>query len=235
MRSKSWFLRMLVLSGVVALQSARADTIVVGNLDQTPQDSDLIVPYDPSIAFSGLTRAQEFNTATVAMPLERIFANIGNLDTGTNGDFQLTATLLADSSGTPTGSPLVTFTFNASSIPTSGFANVEFDPVGTFNLAANTNYWFVLSGSSSDFSGSASWNYTDSTTTTGPGSLPNFNYSVDGGTTWNGPFSGSPYLIEVDGAVPEPTGWVLASIGFAAVLGLARRSHARHRAAGPAA
>ena len=78
------------------------------------------------------------------------------------------------------------------------------------------------------------WNFTDSTTTIGPGSLPQFNNSFDGGMTWNGPFSGQPYLIQVNGIVPEPASWVLGSMGFAAVLGLARWSCLRRRDAGPA-
>ncbi|MFI5458258.1 MAG: choice-of-anchor R domain-containing protein [Isosphaerales bacterium] len=237
MKSRSCVVTMVALWGVVASQSARAGNLVVSNLGQSPSGADFIMPYDPSIGQFGFTAAQEFNTGSPATSLDRIFANIGNYDSGTNGDFQLTATLLADSAGTPSGSPLVSFTFNVGSIPTSGFANVEFDPVGTFNLAASTNYWFVLSGSSpSDGSGGVNWNYTDSTITSGPGSLPQFNNSYDGGATWNGPFSGGPYLVQVNGvlSVPEPAGWVLGSIGFAAVLGLARWSRSRRRDAGPA-
>jgi len=226
---------MVVLWGVVASHSARAGSLVVGNLGQKPFGADTIMPYDPGIGQFGFTAAQEFNTGSAATSLDRIFANIGNYVAGTNGDFQLTATLLADSGGTPSGSTLVSFMFNVGSIPTSGFANVEFDPVHTFNLAASTNYWFVLTGSSpSDGSGSVDWNWTTSTITYGPGSLPHFSNSYDGGTTWNGTFSGSPYLIQVNSPVPEPAGWVLGGMGFAAVLGLARWSGSRRRGAAPA-
>jgi len=230
---------MVALWGAVAAQSARAGSVVVGNLGQAPSVSspDQVVPYDPSIGQFGFTAAQEFATGPAATSLDRIFANIGDYYSGTNGDFQLKATLLADSSGTPSGSPLVLFTFNVAAIPTSGFANVEFDPVGTFNLAASTNYWFVLSGSSpSDGSGSVGWNYTNSTTTIGPGSLPQYNNSYDGGMTWNGPFPGQPYLIQVNGSlgVPEPATWVLGTIVFPASLGFARWSRTRRRTASPA-
>jgi hypothetical protein len=233
MRVRTCVLMLVVFLGGVGSHGALAGSLVVGNLDQPPGGADSIVPYDPSIGQFGFTAAQEFNTGPTATSLDRIFANLGNYDSGTNGDFQLTATLLADNSGTPSGSPLVSFSFNVSSIPTSGFANVEFDPVGSFTLASNTNYWFVLNGSSpTDGTGSVNWNWTNSTTTYGPGSLQNFNNSYDGGTTWNGPFSGSPYLIQVNGqAVPEPAGWTLATIGFGAVLGLARASRPRRRAA----
>jgi len=224
---------MVALWGVVAAQSARAD-LIVGNLDQAPAGADTIVPYVPSFGQPGFTAAQEFNTGPVTGFLGPIFANIGNYYSGTNGDFQLTATLLADSSGTPSGIPLLTFTFNAASIPTSGFANVEFDPVGSLSLAASTNYWFVLSGSSpSDGTGSVDWNFTDSTTTSGPGSLPLSNVSYDGGMTWSGAFPGEPYLIQVN-LVPEPSSLVVGGVGFAAVLGLARWSRSRERNAGRA-
>jgi len=224
---------MVALWGVVAAQSARAGTLVVTNLGDSPSATpDTIVPYDPAIGQFGFTAAQEFNTGSVATSLDNILVNIGNYYSGTNGDFQLTASLLADSGGTPTGSPLVSFTFNVAAIPTSGFANVEFDPVGSFNLTANTNYWFVLSGSSpSDGTGSVDWNYTDSTNAAGPGSLPQFNNSYDGAMTWNGPFPGQPYLIGVN--APEPASWALGTIGFGAVLGCACWSRRRHRDAGP--
>ncbi len=196
---------------------------------------DTIMPtYDYPVQY-GLNSAQEFTTGPAATTLDVIFANIGYYYSGTNGDFQLTATLVADSGGTPTGSTLVSFTFNASSIPTSGFADVEFDPVHTMTLAANTNYWFVLAGSSpSDGTGGVDWNYTYSTTTIGPGSLPQTTISYDGGMTWEPPFPDNPYIMQVNGSVPEPAGWVLAGMGFAAVMGLARWSRQSHRDAGPA-
>jgi hypothetical protein len=225
MRSRTCLLTLVVLCGVVGPQRALAGSLVVGNLDQPagPPPADFIMPYDPAIAQFGFTAAQEFNTGAAATSLDHIFANIGNYYSGTNADFQLSATLMSDSSGTPSGT-LVTFSFNVAAIPTSGFADVQFTPTSSFNLAANTNYWFVLSGSSpTDGSGGVNWNYTNSTNTYGPGSLPLFNNSYDGGTTWNGPFSGSPYLMQVNGqAVPEPASWALGSIGFAAVLGLSR-------------
>jgi hypothetical protein len=211
----------VALWGFVASQSTRAD-LIVGNLDQAASGADTIVPYGAAIGQPGFTAAQEFNTGPDATSLDRIFANIGNYNSGTSGDFQLTATLLADSSGTPTGSPLVTFSFNSASIPTSGFANVEFDPIASFQLAAHTNYWFVLSGNSSDGSGGVDWRFTSSTVTYGPGSLPQFNNSFDGGATWNGPYTGQPYLIQVNGSVPEPASLVLGSVGIATLLGLAR-------------
>jgi hypothetical protein len=212
---------------VAADRRAQAGSLVVSNIDQPPAAADTITPYDPTIGQFGFAAAQEFNTGSLATSLDRVFASIGNYNAGT--DFQLTATLEADSSGMPSGTPLVTFTFNVAAIPTSGFANVEFDPLTPFSLAAGTNYWFVLNGTSTDGSGGVDWQWTNSTISVGPGSLTQFNNSYDGGTTWNGPFSGSPYLMQVNGLfpVPEPTAWVLLSIGFAGVAGLSQRWRSR--------
>ena len=215
-----------VFCAVAAALPARASSIVVGNLDTGSAGADTITPYDPSIGQFGLIAAQEFNTGLLATSLDRVFAQIGNYYSGTNGDFQLTASLEADSSGMPSGTPLVSFSFNAASIPTSGFANVEFDPIGSFNLTSNTNYWFVLSGTSpTDGSGGVDWSYTNSSYSYGPGSLVAYNTSYDGGMTWSGPSTGTPYLIQINGlfAVPEPASPVLLGIGFVAVAGLARR------------
>jgi hypothetical protein len=231
MKMRSCVLTMCVVWAMVASETVHAGSVVVSNIGQSAAGADTIVPYDPGIGQFGFTAAQEINTGSLAgtTAIGSVIASVGNYFAGTNSDFQLTAMLEADSGGMPSGPALVNFSFVAGSIPTSGFANVQFNPIGSFVLASNTNYWFVLNGSSpSDGTGSVDWQFTNSTTTVGPGSLPQFNNSFDGGTTWNGPFGGQPYLIQVNG-VPEPAGWVLASIGFAAVLGVSRLRLSRRR------
>ncbi len=144
MRSRSCVLTIVALCAIAASHAAHAGTLVVTNLDQPVAFADQIVPNDPAIGQFGFEPAQQFNTGPTATSLDRIFVNIGDYTAGT-GSFQLAATLQADSSGIP-GAVLDTFTFSVASIPTSGFTNVEFNPVSPFTLAANTNYWFVLAG-----------------------------------------------------------------------------------------
>jgi hypothetical protein len=70
-----------------------------------------------------------------------------------------------------------------------------------------------------------SWQCTDSTTTSGPGSLAN--YALFDGEAWT-EGAGSPFLIEVEG-VPEPGSLILGGIGFSAVFLAARRRRTKPR------
>jgi hypothetical protein len=128
---------------------------------------------------------------------------------------------------TPDQGTLVGTLAQNGAIPTGSgnFANVEFDPTTTTNLDKNLFYWLVLSGQSSDGSGAVQWQFTDSTTVHGPGTLPDFAFSNDGGMTWTpGPGGGqSPFLVEVDGtAVPEPSSLILWCMSLPAAM-FARR------------
>ena len=199
----------------------------MSNLAEPHSLYDTLMVYSPPNQ-PGFESAQAFTTGTNDYTLTSILANLGNFDPGSNGDFTLSATLqLANSDGTP-GTVLTSFTYG--SIPTSGFADVEFDPINSILLSAGTTYMFVLKGVSSDGSGDVDWSYSDTTNSSGPGSLPFFNTSFDGGATWNGPFSppnggGDPYLIQVNGTSGDSrTGLVGA-----------RGHRSRHRGAGHAA
>jgi hypothetical protein len=220
-----------------------AGPIIVGNLDRPPDTTDsplLIVPYIASFGAPGLTAAQQFTTGSSAVELDRVIASLGNLDTGTNGSFTLTASLYSDNSNAIPGTLLATFTYNQSTIPTSGFANVEFD-TSPINLAASTNYWFVLQGNYSspkttDDFGSATWQYTlaSGSDVYGPGLLPKTNQTFN--NTWslvdNIPSPDEPFLIQVGGpaAVPEPSTWVLGSLGLGLVLTASRWARVRRTA-----
>jgi hypothetical protein len=215
----------LVLAAAILLvpsSRVRAGSLVVGNLDQPA------APSSPDTLDDTFSLAEEFTTGSSGTTLDHIFASLGRLDTGNAGDFTLTAQLVADSGDTPTGALLTGFTFAMASIPGTGFATVAFDPTSSVTLAANTSYWFVLSGTSSDGSGSVAWQWTDSLTSSGPGSLPNFatNSTISPGWSVS---PNQPYLIQVNASVPEPASWVLAGLGFAG-LSLARARRAARRA-----
>jgi hypothetical protein len=235
---------------IMACSAARAEDVLVGNLDQGIPPSmggpfyDVIQPLTPGDPLSGFTAAQEFTPGLAGETLTRIFASLGGYDVG-DGTFTLTAQLFAidPSSNLPTGTALTSFTFNPAAIPPppSGadlptFANVELDPTSAVSLDATKGYWLVLSGSSDDGSGSTLWQYAGSDTHSGPGDLPHF-ANMSGGQ-WNGPFplpgvENQPYMLQVNGvaAVPEPASWVLGCIGFSGLLGLSRWTRSRRRAA----
>ena len=244
------FSLLLAMLGIMACSAARAEDVLVGNLDQGVPPSmggpfyDVIQSTVPGDPMSGFTAAQEFTPGLAGETLTRIFASLGGYDAG-DGTFTLTAQLFANdlTSNLPTGTVLTSFTFNPASIPPppSGadlptFANVELDPTSTVTLDATKAYWVVLSGNSDDGSGSAYWQYAGSGTHYGPGDLPQFaNYS---GGQWNGPFPADgfpnqPYMLQVNGvaAVPEPASWVLGGVGFATILLTSRWARSRRTAA----
>ena len=159
-------------------------------------------------------------------------AGLGNLLTGNNNDFTVTAQLFAVTGATLTpdqGTLLTSLTLNGT-IPSTGFANVEFDPTSSVSLTASNFYWFVLSGSSSDGSGSVQWQYRDDTQSYGPGALDGIANETGGAWTYlTGP-NATPFLIQVNavgGAVPEPSSLVMGCMGFAAALFARRRIKSR--------
>ncbi len=207
--------------------TAHASQVLVGNLDQP------VSSFSPSIIDPADTWAQEFTTGTSAN-LQSIIASLGNINLGNNGDFTLTAQLFSVTSAITPPDPtmgatlLDTLTLNGgmASIPTSGFGNVEFDPSVTIGLVSTQYYWFVLSGSSSDGSGSVQWQFTDSTSHSGPGTLPNYGF-LPTAPPWL-VLGGSPFLIQVNGAsIPEPSSMILGCIGISTVLFAGRWSRSR--------
>src|SRR5262249_11314064 len=130
----------------------RAAVVIVSNLNEPHSLWDTIKPFVPGVQ-AGFEAAQEFTTGPKDYDLAR---NLGNLDLGTKNDFTLTATLQADSNGTP-GSVLTGFSYDLKTIPTVGFAHVGFRPPSPIHLTSGAKYWLVLNGSSSDGSGSVAW------------------------------------------------------------------------------
>jgi hypothetical protein len=208
--------------------SARASQVIVGNINQPPDP--LLSPsvIDPSDFW-----AQEF-TSGVSATLQSIDASLGNFSQAGSGDFVLTAQLFAVSSeaNTPdTGTLVATLTQNGA-IPTSGYANVEFDAASSVVLNPNAFYWFVLSATSGDGSGQVDWQFTNTTASNGPGSLFDSAVMSPGVPPPWTVFPGEPFLMQVNGtlaAVPEPSSLVMGCAGFSAVLLAAFRSRSRRQ------
>ncbi len=210
--------------------AARADQVLVSNL--LPDGVVSTNPFSPIVVDPQDTWAQEF-TSGVSVNLSSIQASLGLLNPGNKGDFSVTASLYQVSSvgDTPNLGTLVGTLSEVGPISTTGFSNVAFDPSGTVALDASKFYWFVLSGTSSDGSGGVSWQFSEQANPlAGPGTLPN--YGLETGSPPSPPWSAFPpnpndpssfpFLIQVNGAVPEPNSMILGCIGFSAVL-LARR------------
>jgi hypothetical protein len=218
---------LITLLGLMSCpMSVRASQIIVGNLNQTPDPVSSPSVIDPSDFW-----AQEFSSG-VSATLQSVDASLGNFVAGTGG-FTLTAQLfeVSSESNTPDMGTLVATLTQNGAIPTSGFANVEFDAASSVLLNPNAFYWFVLSASSGDGSGLVDWQFTDSPSNMGPGSLPNVaSMSTFFPTPPWSLSSGTPFLVQVNGTiavVPEPSTLVMACAGFSAVLLAAFRSRSR--------
>ena len=184
-------------------------------------------PFSPSVIDSQDSSAQQF-TSGISTDLVSITVSLGQLNSGNNGDFALTARLIEvmNAGDAPDMGSVVATLSQIGSIPTSGFSNVEFDPSGSVSLDASKFYWFALTGASSDPTGGVSWQFSDTTTTSGPGTLPAYGFDVPG-QAWSlfpvNPRDEStyPFLIEVIGqgpSVPEPSSLILGCIGLSAAL-----------------
>ena len=204
--------------GIVRIPGlARASQVIVSNLALDGQPGQ----FSPSQIDPSDSWAQEFTTGGY-FTLQSVVANLGELNTGTNGDFTLTAQLysVTNAGDNPSLGTLLASFSQVGPIPTAPnvYSNVEFDPTSPVSLNPSSFYWFVLSGSSSDGTGSVQWQFTDSSVTTGPGTLSAY-AAFAAGYGWTvtpsipPPFS--PFLIEVDGvAVPEPSSLLLGCVGF---------------------
>jgi hypothetical protein len=209
-----------------------ASQVVVGNLGSSPD------PTSPAVIDSSDYWAQEFTTGGMSYTLQNILASLGEA----NGSLSLTAQLIEVPSAdvAPDSGTVVDTLIQNGSVPSSGFANVEFDPSKTDTLDPTKFYWFVLSGSSPNDSDNVAWQFTGSTTVDGPGTLPNY-ASFATGFGWlvlpaavpGAP--NEPQLIQVNALgqapAPEPSTVVLGLFGFSTVF-VARllRKKARRRA-----
>jgi hypothetical protein len=205
----------------VSLGHAHAG-IVVSNLDQPVVGSTMVGAVElgmPPFPFN-FEYAQEFTTGSQSFKLGSIIASLG----AATGNYSGNAELLTDNKDSPGSTVLTVFTFpsvginNLPYIPIIGpsYGDLSFTPAMTgLLLSADTSYWFVLGASGT---GSFQWQFTDSSTVSGEGSLPNTAVSNSPGIWSVYPDSAEPFLIQVNASVPEPSTFVL--IGWAGLIGL---------------
>lgn len=162
--------------------------------------------------------ATGFTTSAAALPLVSVDLSFGV----PSGSVTPTVQLFGSSSGTaPTGSALATLT-SLSTVTGAGPTSYTFTPTSPFNLAANTNYYVVVSAPGSPFG----WFQSSAAPTAQNGSgwtaLPGV-VSTNGGSTYSSTLGSQASYISV---VPEPSTLALAGIGMAALAGIeiSRRS-----------
>jgi hypothetical protein len=206
----------LLLAGAAGRAQAG---LIVSNLSQT-QNAVNDTPF----------AAQSFTVGAVSQTLASVTLSLENLSLG--ADQTVTVHLFSDNSGVP-GSSLLTI--GSLTIPAgSGFADHTLS-APAFTLQANTTFWLEAESGTSGLN--VQWALTDSTTTTGPGTLGSWAVATSP-PSWT-PLSSGRLQLEVDSAqvtgVPEPSGLALLGLGDAGLLGWrARRRAAAGRLAAAA-
>jgi hypothetical protein len=209
---------------VISTAAARGDSLLVGNLANAPFGSDVIDAAD--------ARAQGFKTGDRDWNLTSIDAVLGGFNPG--GTFAVSAVLAASTTNAKgddvpeVSNPLATFL-----VPTidASFTTLRFTPTASFVLKANTEYWFVLTVTAA---GGApfEWQYTYDTALdpTSEGSLTSAAATIPPGSGAWVSQPNAPYLIQVVGtpvagaaAVPEPSSWIVGSLGLSSVFMLLHR------------
>jgi hypothetical protein len=218
---------MIALLGLCLAPLAARGGTIVSNLAAPPGS------FSPVTVTDDTWWAQQFTSGGPAV-LTQIITQLGNLDTGNSGDFTLSAALYSVTSASnlpDLGTFVTSFSVNQSSIPTGNFADISFTPTPSpVALDPSLYYWFVLTGSSSDGTGGVDWQFTDTSSTTGPGSLTGVGrYDTPG--PWGSNDHG-PFVIDVEGRtlVPEPASLLMGTIGLSAFAAVTSLRKLRRRA-----
>jgi len=184
------------LSAALLAGTAHAG-IVVSNLNEPSNGTGTIYAAGPPQWY-----AQAFVTGAQSVELGTVIAPLGD----SSGSYSAFAELISDDGGSPGATVIAEFT--VPSIGTS-IADLTFDPTSNVELAANTEYWFVLGATGSDPTAEDKWSYTY----TSSADFPAYAYSHNSGTTWTVETNG-PFRLQVN-SVPEASTWALMLLGFA--------------------
>jgi hypothetical protein len=217
-----------LIVGGAALSPRRADGQIISNLDQGSQGSAT----NTLTAWYGIG----FTTDATAYQLTNVVAVLSKVSDGDN----ISLDIRSNSSDSP-GSLLANLTTTQMLLGNGNSSNITFTPSSTLTLQANTAYWITANITT----GSVNWQTSNSTTTTGPGSLltPNFlANSSDQGGTWLTPTllgnGNKTLLFEVNGTpvstgTPELGSLAIASVAVLLGLGgaLVRKQAGRRDAA----
>jgi hypothetical protein len=196
----------LLLAGAAGRAQAG---LIVSNLSQTQN----------SLGFNSFL-AQSFTAGGVSQTLGSVTLRLMN---DASLDKTVTVNLFSDNGGVP-GSSLLAIGSVTLPAHTNSFADFALSAPSAFPLQANTTYWLEAEGSFSSLGvpGAVEWAETDSTTTTGPGTLGNWADTNNPSFGWVPDTSGRLQM-EVDSApvagVPEPSGLALLGLGGAGLLG----------------
>jgi len=188
----------LALSPLLAVPAAA--TVVVDNLTESIRDTTVVT--------ESFWAAQSFGTGTASGLLDPVTLVLGSLIGGP----VISATVHGP--GGPASAAIGTLTVPP--LSTTQQLPESLMPAAPISLAAGTLYWLVLTAAGP---GSYGFSYADSNTHSGVGSFGNYEYSTDGGATWENFGSDFPYLAQVSvSAVPEPAAALLAMLGLAAIV-----------------
>ncbi len=196
-----------------ALPTVTMGDVVVSNLAEFVRMATPIGNTQPDEFWA----TQSFYTDGMMYNLDSIQARMGNAVNSPTAVFELRKDTGANAIDLTIGGLLTSFT----APDLTGLNSVrDLFPTSGVQLDPNTKYWFVAGVTNS---GSFEWEYANTGSFSGPGSLDIFGDSDDAGVTWtyrdNSPFF--PYFIQVNATptgVPEPaTGTLIVGIALLAV------------------
>jgi hypothetical protein len=207
---------------------ANADILVTNLGEPDNPNGPTTVGNTPGGADDQVWGAQSFVTGVALWDLTSIDAQMGN---ATGGGIPVIAQLRADTGTNEidmSAGGLIA-TFNLPSLTGANSAR-NFSLNASELLAPNTKYWFMIGIDAGDTTNTFLWDYSNTGSYSGSGSLAEFGQSIDAGATWTYPNSPYfPWKIQVNGssAVPEPNTCLFCCVGLIALAVGRRRKCSR--------